>query len=84
VSELEEELEKENNIPEKGKQRKLYIEKVDKSTSDLFRMIKEGELNLQPEYQRRIVWYLWRSARVMPTFCRCYRRNNHKGVDTNG
>jgi hypothetical protein len=52
----EEELEEENITPEKDDQRKLYIEKVDKSTSDLFRMIKEGELNLQPEYQRRIVW----------------------------
>lgn len=36
--------------------RKLYIDKVDKSTSDIIRMIKEGELNLQPDYQRRFVW----------------------------
>lgn len=36
--------------------RKLYIDKVDKSTSDLIRMIKEGELILQPEYQRKFVW----------------------------
>lgn len=36
--------------------RKLYIDKVDKSTSDIIRMIKEGELNLQPSYQRRFVW----------------------------
>lgn len=36
--------------------RKLYVDKVDKSTSDLFRMIVEGELNLQPDYQRKFVW----------------------------
>ncbi|HFI0844661.1 TPA: DUF262 domain-containing protein, partial [Streptococcus suis] len=36
--------------------RKLYIDRVDKSTSDIVRMIKEGELNLQPDYQRRFVW----------------------------
>lgn len=39
-----------------NEQRKLYIDKVDKSTSDLFRMLIEGELNLQPEYQRNFVW----------------------------
>ncbi|NLL63116.1 MAG: DUF262 domain-containing protein [Ruminococcaceae bacterium] len=37
-------------------ERKLYVDKVDKSTSDLFRMIIEGELNLQPDYQRGFVW----------------------------
>ena len=34
----------------------IYVDKVDKATSDLFRMIVEGELNLQPDYQRRFVW----------------------------
>ena len=51
--ELETESEVELNEDEK---RKLYVDKVDKSTSDLFRMIVEGELNLQPDYQRRFVW----------------------------
>lgn len=36
--------------------RKLYIDKVDKSTSDIIRMITEGELILQPDYQRKFVW----------------------------
>lgn len=51
--ELETESEVELNEDEK---RKLYVDKVDRSTSDLFRMIVEGELNLQPDYQRRFVW----------------------------
>ena len=54
-SELEEETESEVELNEDDK-RKLYVDKVDKSTSDLFRMIVEGELNLQPDYQRRFVW----------------------------
>ena len=52
---LEMETESEIDINEDDK-RKLYVDKVDKSTSDLFRMIVEGELNLQPDYQRRFVW----------------------------
>lgn len=52
---LEAETEAEIDITEDDK-RKLYVDKVDKSTSDLFRMIVEGELNLQPDYQRRFVW----------------------------
>lgn len=52
---LELEIESEVELNEDDK-RKLYVDKVDKSTSDLFRMIVEGELNLQPDYQRRFVW----------------------------
>ncbi len=52
---LEMETESEVDLNEDDK-RKLYVDKVDKSTSDLFRMIVEGELNLQPDYQRRFVW----------------------------
>ena len=36
--------------------RKLYIDKSDKSMSDLFRMIKEREVNLQPDFQRGFIW----------------------------
>lgn len=54
-SETESESESEVELNEDDK-RKLYVDKVDKSTSDLFRMIVEGELNLQPDYQRRFVW----------------------------
>jgi hypothetical protein len=36
--------------------RKLYIDKGDKSVSDLFRMIKEKEINLQPDFQRKFIW----------------------------
>lgn len=54
-------LEKEDEIdskvdPTTDNKRKLYVDRVDKSTSDLFRMIVEGELNLQPDYQRKFVW----------------------------
>ena len=52
---LEVETEAEIDITEDDK-RKLYVDKVDKSTSDLFRMIVEWELNLQHDYQRRFVW----------------------------
>ena len=52
---LELETESEVEVNEDDK-RKLYVDKLDKSTSDLFRMIIEGELNLQPDYQRRFVW----------------------------
>ena len=44
--------------------RKLYVDKVDKSTSDIFRMIVEKELNLQPDYQRKLVW----DAKTMSKF----------------
>lgn len=43
-------------INEEDEKRKLYVDKVDKSTSDLFRMMVENELNLQPDYQREFVW----------------------------
>lgn len=52
---LEEEIEPEIDLNQNEK-RKLYVDKVDKSTSDLFRMIIEGELNLQTPYQREFVW----------------------------
>ena len=45
-----------DTIVDSSESRKLYVDKVDKSTSDLFRMIVEGELNLQPNYQRKFVW----------------------------
>ena len=38
-----------NTLLTEDDKRKLYVDKVDKSTSDLFRMIVEGELNLQPD-----------------------------------
>lgn len=53
---LEEDIEDIDSILSDNTKRKLYVDKVDKSTSDLFRMIVEGELNLQPEYQRKFVW----------------------------
>ena len=52
---LEPEIASEVDLIEDEK-RKLYVDKVDKSTSDLFRMVVEGELNLQPDYQRKFVW----------------------------
>lgn len=36
--------------------RKLYIDKSDRSLSDLFRMISENQLDLQPDFQRNYVW----------------------------
>lgn len=54
---LDKEIEIEEDFSANSEEnRKLYVDKVDKSTSDLFRMIVEGELNLQPEYQRKFVW----------------------------
>ena len=53
---IENENENDFDTTNDNEQRKLYIDKVDKSTSDLFRMLIEGELNLQPEYQRNFVW----------------------------
>lgn len=53
---IENESEDFNEDDCEDEKRKLYIDKVDKSTSDIFRMIKEKELNLQPNYQRRLVW----------------------------
>ena len=54
---LDKEIEIEEDLSTSSEEnRKLYVDKVDKSTSDLFRMIVEGELNLQPEYQRKFVW----------------------------
>lgn len=44
------------DIPVNSKERRLYIDKVDKSTSDLFRMIREEEIILKPSYQRNFVW----------------------------
>lgn len=48
--------EEEVESPISDNNRKLYIDKVDKSTSDLFRMIKENEIHLQPSFQRKFVW----------------------------
>lgn len=48
--------EQEDVLVEEDEKRKLYVDKVDKSTSDLFRMMVENELNLQPDYQREFVW----------------------------
>ena len=54
---VDKEVETEDDtIVDSSESRKLYVDKVDKSTSDLFRMIVEGELNLQPNYQRKFVW----------------------------
>jgi len=36
--------------------RKLYIDKTDRSVSDIQRLINEKELNLQPDYQRNYIW----------------------------
>lgn len=41
---------------EQTRSRKLYIDKGDKSVSDLFRMIREKEINLQPDFQRKFIW----------------------------
>lgn len=55
--EIEESDDTQNIVPnEEDEKRKLYVDKVDKSTSDLFRMMVENELNLQPDYQREFVW----------------------------
>ena len=61
---IETEEEDFEEIEEDGSKRRLYIDKVDKSVADLLRMIHEGELNLQPEYQRKFVW----SEKVMSQF----------------
>jgi len=37
-------------------QRKLTTQAYDKSVSDIVRMIKEGDIHLNPEYQRNYVW----------------------------
>lgn len=36
--------------------RKLYIDKSERSLSDLFRMISEKQLDLQPDFQRNYIW----------------------------
>ena len=36
--------------------RKLYVDKSDRSVADLYRMVEEKDLNLQPDYQRNFVW----------------------------
>lgn len=55
---IESEIEDDENEPpqESLRPRKLYIDKGDKSVSDLFRMIKEKEINLQPDFQRKFIW----------------------------
>ena len=53
---IDTDAEVEDEVESTTSSRKLYIDKVDKSTSDLIRMIKEGELILQPDYQRKFVW----------------------------
>lgn len=54
---LEEDINDESNVPLNNlEQRKLYVDKSDKSTSDILRMILTEELILQPPYQRSFVW----------------------------
>ena len=51
IAESEEDI-----LSQKQRSRKLYIDKGEKSVSDLFRMIKEKDINLQPEFQRKFIW----------------------------
>lgn len=54
---VEEDADDENDIPlDQFEQRKLYVDKSDKSTSDILRMILDNELILQPPYQRNFIW----------------------------
>ena len=53
---LDTEQDDEDIIEDTSNQRKLYVDKTDKSTSDWLRMIKQKFINLQPDYQRGIVW----------------------------
>ena len=36
--------------------RKIKTQAYDKSVSDIVRMIEEGDVNLNPEYQRNYIW----------------------------
>lgn len=55
---IDDEYEEEDTeeLHEPLRSRKLYIDKGDKSVSDLFRMIKEKQINLQPDFQRKFIW----------------------------
>lgn len=56
VEEEEIEESEEDILSQKQRSRKLYIDKGEKSVADLFRMIKEKDINLQPEFQRKFIW----------------------------
>lgn len=56
VEEEEIEESEEDMLSQKQRSRKLYIDKGEKSVADLFRMIKEKDINLQPEFQRKFIW----------------------------
>jgi len=62
-----EEIEKLKNFDDKFSQeeeiveipqevRKINTQAYDKSVSDLYRMMSEGDINLNPEYQRNYIW----------------------------
>ena len=36
--------------------RKINTQAYDKSVSDLYRMMSDGDINLNPEYQRNYIW----------------------------
>lgn len=50
------EIDKEDDALPKPLERKLYIEKSDRSLFDLNRMIEEGIIILNPSFQRKFVW----------------------------
>lgn len=64
--ELESEEESEQLSPRLGKEeRKIFTSSSDPTIKDLYDRFKDGELSLQPDFQRQFVWDPTRSSRLI-------------------
>lgn len=67
----EEEIELENDeqvdasLSTRGEERKIFTSSSDPTIKDLHDRYKDGELNLQPDFQRQFVWDTGRSSRLI-------------------
>ncbi|HXE07728.1 MAG TPA: DUF262 domain-containing protein [Acidobacteriaceae bacterium] len=52
-------------IPSRGAERKIFTTSSDPTIKDLYDRFKEGELSLQPDFQRQFVWDAKRSSRLI-------------------
>lgn len=63
--ELESEGEEEAPAAPRGEERKIFTSSSDPTIKDLYDRYMDGELSLQPDFQRQFVWDKTRSSRLI-------------------
>lgn len=64
-AQFETEEEAEPITPSRAEERKIFTSSSDPTIKDLYDRFKEGELSLQPDFQRQFVWDTTRSSRLI-------------------